>query len=160
MVNLASQGGRIRDKRQLSYSNIRIHPILTRITSRANVFVQGRNSLLSKAIDTLQSILLVHPVQGNLIIPPECTEYTDGLNKGKCMSPLPPQDSYDCGNLGIIPRSYIGTREVCDSPNGSCTVQGPNGPGLPNADYILFVSATFTCKSSIFIITELLHHQH
>ena len=147
-VNLASQGGKARDKRQLTYSNIRIHPVLTYIHYSADVFVQGNDSLLSKAIDTLQSILSVHPVQGNLTLPPKCTEHTDGLNEGKCMAPLPSQDYYECGDYGVIPPEYIGTREVCDSPNGSCTIQGPDGPGLPNADYLLFVSASSTCKFS------------
>ena len=143
---MASQGEGARSKRQLSYSNIRIHPILTEVTSSADVYVQGSDSLLSKAIDTLQSMLQVHPVQGNLTLPPQCTEYTEGLNEGKCMSPLPNQTDYVCGDFGIIPPLYIGTREVCNSSNSSCTVEGPNGPGLPNADYLLFVSAYHTCK--------------
>ena len=129
-------------KRQLSYSNIRIHPVFTNITATANVFLQGDDTPLSKAIDTLQNTLLVHPVQGNLIIPPKCTEYTIGSNKGKCSSSL--STDYRCGRFGVIPVSYIGTREVCISPYGSCTTQGPDGTGLSNADYLLFVSASST----------------
>ena len=135
-------------KRQLSYSNIRIHPIFTNIDSNASGLVEGDNTPLSRAIDTLQSTLLVHPVQGNLTIPPMCTEYTNGANEGKCISPLPSQDDYECGEFGIIPPSYIGTREVCTTSSGSCTTEGPNGPGLPNADYLLFVSASQTSKFS------------
>ena len=135
-------------KRQLSFSNIRIYPVFTNIASTATVFTQGENTPLSRAIDTLQSTLLVHPVQGNLIIPPLCTEYTFGLNEGKCRSPLPSQSNYRCGEFGVIPLSYIGTREVCTSSYGSCTKQGPDGPGLPNADYLLFVSASSTCEFS------------
>ena len=75
MVDLASQGERVH-KRQSSYSNIRIHPVFTNIASNARVFLQGDGSPLSKAIDTLNSTLLVRPVQGNLIIPPMCTEWT------------------------------------------------------------------------------------
>jgi len=88
---------------------------------------------------------MVHPVLGNLIIPPTCTEYTSGVNKGKCRSPLPSQNSYNCGNYGTISSSYIGVREVCNSSSvrSSCTLQGPNGVGIPNADYLLFVSASF-----------------
>ena len=91
---------------------------------------------------------MIHPVQDNLIIPPNCTEYTYGVNKGKCRSPLPSQSSYDCGEYGTIPLSYIGLREVCSSYNlsSSCILQGPNGVGLPNADYLLFVSASSSCK--------------
>ena len=130
-------------KRQLSYSNIRIHPILTNIAFRATAFLQGSNTPLSRAIDTLESLLLVHPVQGNLLIPPKCKEYTYGSSEGKCKSPLPSQSNYKCGPHGVISLPYIGTREVCtSSQNDSCTTQGPNGPGLPNADYLLFVSAS------------------
>ena len=136
-------------KRQLSYSNIRIHPIFTNIASSATEFIQGDNTPLSRAIDTLKSTLLVRPVQGNLIIPPTCTEYTYGLNEGKCRSPLPSQSNYRCGQFGVIPLSYIGTREVCTSSYGSCTTEGPDGPGLPNADYLLFVSASSTCEFPI-----------
>ena len=147
---MASQGEGVRSKRQLSYSNIRIHPILTEIASGVDAYVQGNDSFLSRAIDTLQSMLQVHSVQGNLILPPQCTEYTEGLNKGKCMSPLPNQTDYMCGDSGIIPPSYIGTREVCNSSNSSCVIEGPNGPGLPNADYLLFVSVAHTSKYSVF----------
>ena len=148
VVNLASQGERVH-KRQLSYSNIRIHSVLTSIPSTATKFVEGNDSPLSKAIDTLQSLLLVHPVQGNLIIPPECAEYTNGSNEGKCISPLPSQSNFECGDFGVIPLPYIGTREVCSSNSGPCVVEGPDGPGLPNADYLLFVSV-FSCKYSLF----------
>ena len=146
VVKLTNQEESIR-KRALNYANIRIHPVLT---SRANEFIQGNNSALSKAIRTLQSLLLIRPVQGNLTIPPKCKEYTSGLNEGKCVSPLPPQSDYKCGRYGVIPLAYIGTREVCNSSNSSCTMEGPNGPGLPNADYLLFVSVASTCECSCF----------
>ena len=142
IVNLASQGERVH-KRQLSYSNIRIHPVFINITAAANVSIQGDDSPLFKAINTLQNTLLVHPVQGNLIIPPRCPcELTTGTNRGKCCSDV--LIDYKCGHFGVIPQSYIGTREVCSSssPYAHCVTQGPDGPGLPNADYLLFVSAS------------------
>lgn len=142
MVNLASQGRRVH-KRQSSYSNIRIHPVFTNgIFYNANVFLRGDDTPLARAINTIQNILLVRPVQGNLIIPPKCKEYTYGLNKGKCESPLSSQNNYKCGPYGVVPLSYIGTREVCLTYDGSCTTQGPDNPGLPNADYLLFISVS------------------
>ena len=78
-------------------------------------------------------------------------EYIFDINKGKCMSPLPSQDDHECGEFGIIPLSYIGTREACTTSYGSCTTEGPDGTGLPNADYLLFVSAAFTCERVVFI---------
>ena len=91
---------------------------------------------------------MVHPVHGNLRIPPMCTEYTSGVNRGKCTSPLPSQNNYDCGFFGTISSSYIGVREVCTSSSrsSSCSLQGPNGVGLPNSDYLLFVSASFSTR--------------
>ena len=88
---------------------------------------------------------MVHPVQGNLVIPPICQgrEFTSGRNEGKCISPLPSQDRYRCGVFGIIPTEYIGTREVCESrfSQSGCRQEGPGGAGIPDADYLLFVSA-------------------
>ena len=156
IVNLASQEGKLH-KRHSSYSNIRIHPLVTGpLISSASAYLVGPNTPLSKAIETLQSVLLVHPVQGNLKIPPRCSEYSSGLNKGKCRSPLPSQSTFKCGGSSNIPLSYIGTREVCASSYGSCTTEGPDGPGLPNADYLLFVS-TFSRK---FFINSRLHSIH
>ena len=67
IVNLASQRGRLH-KRESDYSNIRIHTVFTNISSTASEFIEGGNTPLSRATDTLQSTLLVHPVQGNLTI--------------------------------------------------------------------------------------------
>ena len=147
IVDLASQEGKLHKRHSIaSYSNIRIHPVISnQITSSESAYLRGPNTPLSRAIETLQSVLLVHSVHGNLTIPPRCTEYTTGLNKGKCKSPLPSQSSFKCGGSSKIPLSYIGTREVCTTSDGSCTTEGPDGPGLPNADYLLFAS-TFTCK--------------
>ena len=146
IVNLASQSGKFH-KRESGYSNIRIHPVFTDVSSTASAFIYGDDTPLSRAIDTLQSTLLVHPEQGNLTIPPRCTEFTNGLNKGKCEQSL--SSDYSCGEFGVIPQSYIGTREVCSSSSGSCVTEGPDGPGLPNADYLLFVSASSTGKFSV-----------
>jgi len=122
--------------------------MFTNISSSARHFMQGEDSLLTRSIRALESVLMVHPVEGNLRIPPMCTEYTYGVNNGKCRSPLPPQSDYDCGEFGTIPLAYIGVREVCTSSweSSSCSIQGPNGTGLSNADYLLFVSASFTSK--------------
>ena len=156
IVNLASQVKRKVHKRESDYSNIRIHPVFTNISSTASKFLEGDDTPLSRAIDTLQSTLLVHPVQGNLTIPPKCIEYTYGLNKGKCRwSPLPSPSYYRCGEFGVIPQSYIGTREGCFTSFGPCVTKGPNGSGIPNADYLLFVSASSTGKFSLSICNPL-----
>ncbi|XP_065915873.1 leishmanolysin-like peptidase isoform X1 [Dysidea avara] len=144
MVDLASQTRRKINKRQSSvdYSNIRIHVEYTNVDSNADSYVRGPNSVLSDSIKTLESILMVHPVQGNLIIPPMCDDtWFYGSNEGKCSS-LPYESYYECGEFATIPSSYIGTIEVCPTSYGSCSLEGPDGSGLRNADYLLFVSAT------------------
>ena len=158
IVNLASQGEKVH-KRESGYSNIRIHPVFTNIASTTSSFLEGDNTPLSRAIDTLQSTLLVHPVQGNLTIPPKCTEYYYGLNKGKCRQSSISSSDYRCGEFGVIPSSYIGTREVCNTSYGSCETDGPNGPGLPNADYLLFVSASSTSKFNLCTYDPLIINQ-
>ena len=145
IVDLSTQDGGV-NKRQTSmdYSNLRIHTEFTNVDPSAVTFLQGPDSILSHSIEALESILMVHPVQGNLLIPPMCTEYTSGVNEGKCTSPLPSQSSYSCGEFGTFPLSYIGVREVCTSSlfSSSCSPQGPNGTGVADADYLLFVSAS------------------
>ena len=118
----------------------------TNIASAAEPHIYGNDSTLSRAIEIFESILMVHPVEDNFVVPPECTEYTSGPNEGKCNSPLPNDNSYDCGEFGVIPDEYIGNREVCLTFSGPCYLDGPNGTGIPNTDYLLFVSASSTCK--------------
>ena len=128
----------------LDYSNVRIHPVFTSIDPTVEMDVR---STVSTSIETLQNLLMVHPVQGNLLIPPMCNAvFTSGPNVGKCQY-LPPQSEYVCGELAVISPEYIGVREVCTSFDGPCSLQGPNGTGIPNADFLLFVSAFSTCKS-------------
>lgn len=125
---------------------MRIHLEYKNFNNLTQLFLLGSNSPLSRSIETLQSILMVRPVEGNLTIPPQCEEYTDGLNTGKCISPLPSQDNYTCGEYGNIPLDFIGAREVCSSVNGSCRLEGPNGGGVPNADYLLFFTVFSSSK--------------
>ena len=151
-VNLASaiqnEGA---NKRQASadYSNIRIH---TEFVRGSTSYLKSPNGPFSNAIKALSSILMVRPVQGNLVIQPFCREYTYGLNEGKCRAPLPSQSNFKCGEFGVIPREYIGTRQVCrNSYIPDCVEEGPNGAGIPDADYLLFVSAVTTSELTDYI---------
>lgn len=123
--------------------------MFTNIDLAAEIHVRSTNSSVSASIKTLERILLIHPVQGNFVIPPMCNEFTSGSNVGKCRGSLPLQNNYECGDLAVISREYIGVREVCSSPDGPCFLQGPNGTGIPNTDFLLFVSASETCKSCL-----------
>ena len=141
-----NEAGR-KTKRQSTsdYSNIRIHTMLVNISSGAESHIYGDTNTLSKAVEILEGILMVHPVEGNFVVPPRCNKYTSGPNEGKCGRP-PTNNSYSCGEFGVVPEEYIGTREVCLDYDGSCYVDGPNGTGIPNTDYLLFVSAASTSK--------------
>ena len=109
--------------------------------------VQSPNSSVFSSIETLERILMVHPVQGNLIIPPLCESYhTSGANFDKCAGPI--QNNYTCGELAVFPSDYVGVIEVCPFVNGPCALDGPNGVGIPNSDFLLFVSASSTSKES------------
>lgn len=147
VVNLAVVPRGRDNKRQSSvdYSNIRIHPVFTNIDHTVEMQVRSTGSSVSASIKTLERILMVHPVQSNLIIPPSCNEFTSGANVGKCQHLL--NNNYDCGELAVISQEYIGVREVCSSSDGPCSLQGPNGTGIPNADFLLFISASSTRKS-------------
>jgi len=140
----------VKKKRQTTttasnYSNIRIFPFLTDIDPGVASHINNDNDTsLSISIGILESILMVQAVVGNYVFPPNCNEYTSGINKGKCEDPLPSNYSYTCGEFGIVPDEYIGNREVCQSENGPCYLDGSNGTGIQDSDYLLFVSAANT----------------
>ena len=98
---------------------------------------------MARSIEILESILMVNPVEYTFILPPNCSEYTTGINAGKCKDP--PQN-ISCGMSLNIPDKFIGVREVCSSQDGPCHLDGPNGTGIPNTDYLLLVSTVNTCK--------------
>ena len=120
------------------------------VTTSAEPYLQAPNGPLFNGISTLGKLLMVQPVLGNFVIPPMCSEYSFGRNEGKCRAPLPSQDSYRCGEFGIIPTEYIGTREVCETSDQiDCSQDGPGGAGIPDTDYLLFVSATSTSELTL-----------
>ena len=134
-------------KRQTTanYSGIRITPFFTNIDPEIAQLFNGTNSSLSRSIEILESILMANPVEGNFVLPPNCNEYDSGINEGMCEDPLPLNVTYNCGEFGVVPDEYIGVRAVCLA-NQSCHLDGPNGTGIPNTDFLLFVSAVNTCK--------------
>ena len=81
-MDLASQsGGASKRQASLEYSNIRIHPVFVDVASSVRSQVEAPNGPLFNSIKTLSSILMVRPVQGNLVIPPKCKEHNSGRNK-------------------------------------------------------------------------------
>ena len=62
--------------------------MLVNINSTADSHMYGDNSTLSRAVAIPESILMVHPVEDNFVVPPRCVEYTSGLNEGKCIELL------------------------------------------------------------------------
>ena len=126
-----------------------MHPVFTHVDTTVESVQMHVRPTVSASIETLERILMVHPVQGNLVIPPSCDEFTSGPNAGKCRPPLQNTYNYSCGELAVIPQEYIGVREFCSSFNGPCSLQGPNSTGIPDADFLLFVSASSTCESCL-----------
>ena len=155
-VSLSSQHKGMNKKQAATsaeYSNIRIHPAFVNVDSSTQSYIQASNGPLFNSIRTLADVLMVRPVQGNIVIPPICSGYTSDLNKGKCQAPLPSQDNYRCGPFGVIPTDYIGTREVCaTSSQDECIEDGLDGPGINDTDYLLFVSAA-SCMYSTYVYT-------
>ena len=131
-----------------NYSNIRIFPFLTNIGPEIAPLLNETNSSLSRSIEFLESILMVNPAEGNFVLPPICNEYDSGINEGSCEDPLPLNVTYNCGEFGVVPDEYIGVRAVCPA-NQSCYLDGPNGTGIPDTDYLLFVSAINTCEFTL-----------
>ena len=148
------KGSSTTTKRQnQQFSPIRIHPVLNpsaTASPRLSQIFTDPYGPFQRTLDVLSGALLVRPIQGNLTIPPTCTNsIAHGSNAGKCFT-----DSVDvgttCGSLFNVPADLAGTIEACNTTNGPCTNVGPNGPGVAETDFVLFAGAT-NCKLIIII---------
>ena len=130
-----------RTKRQAaSFSPIRITPVLMEpINSLYRDKLTSPSGPLMRVVDYLEKTLRVRSIQGNLKIPPSCSEYTYGVNDGKCRRAVL-HTTTQCG-IFTVSSQYLGTREVCpfSTSTTGCYQSGPNGVGAANTDYLLFV---------------------
>jgi len=93
-----------------------------------------------KVLSLISQTLLVRPISGGFTIPPECTEYTSGANVGKCRVM---HTNTRCGSY-TVPHQFVGRKKLCSSFSGSCYDSGPDGGGVANTDFLLFVGTK--CK--------------
>ena len=117
-------------------SPIRITPyFIEPLSSTFRSQLIGQTGVFMKVISLISQTLLVRKISGSFTIPPECDEYTSGANVGKCRAM---HTNTRCGSYAV-PRQFVGKRELCSSSSGSCYDSGPDGGGVANTDFLLFV---------------------
>ena len=132
------------ERQTASFSPIRMTLILVEpIDGRFHEQLTNPEGPLARVVNYLEKTLRVRPIRGNFTIPPACDEHTHGENEGKCAH------MYSTTKCGIfdVPERFIGTREVCSTPNGGCYESGPDGAGAANMDFLLFVGTSMLCIS-------------
>lgn len=100
-----------------------------------------------KALRVLSNGLMVRPIQGNITIPPTCTNRISfGPNSGKCQKG---RLENKCGIFNV-PKHLAGVQETCDGPFGPCSrsesSNDNSGSGSGEdlgveADYVLFAGS-------------------
>ena len=119
------------------FSPIRITPrFIEPLSSTFRSQLTSETGAFMKVVSLISHTLLVRQTSGNITIPPTCEEYTYGPNKGKCR--ILHTSTTQCGPY-LVPSQYLGTRQVCTSPYGTCHEIGGNGIGAANTDFLLFI---------------------
>ena len=141
-IKVKASGGH--EKRSTTgFSPIRITPhFVEPLSSTFRTQLTSQNGVLMKVLSLLSKTLQVRPIPGSFTIPPTCDKYTYGTNIGKCRNLRTTQ----CGSY-TVPSQYVGKRELCTSSSGSCYEAGPDGAGVVNTDFLLFVRTQ--CKSLV-----------
>ena len=140
-----SKSNSSRAKRQTAqeFAPIRITPYFVNQRSSSDYNITGPNGPVMRAIELLSNTLLVRPIEGNITIPPECTEWTYGRHRGKCRYL---HTNTECG-IFRVPAQFVGTREVCSSRYSyRCYERGPDGEGASDTDFLLFVGTEYHSK--------------
>ena len=123
------------------FSPIRITPhFIEPLSSTFRSQLTSETGALMKVLSLINHTLLVYRISGNMTIPPTCDEYAFGPNEGKCRNL---HSTTQCGPY-IVPHQYLGIRQVCTFPYGSCHDIGGSGIGAANTDFLLFVGTQ--CK--------------
>lgn len=138
-----------RRKRQaVEYEPIRItlHLIQGSITGVPGaVFAAG--GPLQQAVDLLSEALSVHRVQGKFRIEPNfacSTTFACGGGTCSCDAASTTITPRTCGALLTIPDEHIGAVPACNASVSQCVLVGPNGAGLDDTDFALYVTAIQT----------------
>ena len=129
------------------FSPIRITPrFIEPLSSTFRSQLTNETGVLMKVLSFISHTLLVRQISGTIKIPPTCEEYTYGPNKGKCR--ILHTSTTQCGPY-LVPSQYLGTRQVCTSPYGTCHEIGGNGIGAANTDFLLFIGTQ--CRLKLFL---------
>uniref|UniRef100_A0A4W3JW35 Leishmanolysin-like peptidase n=1 Tax=Callorhinchus milii TaxID=7868 RepID=A0A4W3JW35_CALMI len=105
-----------------------------------------KNKLFPKAIDYLQKTIQIRKRVGSILLSRKCA--TDQYLRKKddpykyCQGAC--AEITNCGPV-IVPEEHLQQCRLCSETGGSCGFSGlPNGPGVQDADFILYVSALTT----------------
>lgn len=111
---------------------------LRALRSSQREFLQ--RTLIPEAVSVWsESLSVLAPTNArHLLLDRECTDARMGSN-GCPIACVTLPDTQLCGESTIIPTAHLAGIEYCPSP-GNCTML-PNGAGVPNADFVLYVSA-------------------
>mmetsp|Transcript_5802 Transcript_5802/g.22002 ORF Transcript_5802/g.22002 Transcript_5802/m.22002 type:complete len:565 (-) Transcript_5802:38-1732(-) len=106
-----------------------------------------KDTVFPKAVANFAKLLTVVPVQGNLTLDRQCGSfYPDTANeKRQCSSYNP----VTCGDFGSIPAEHYSSQPIYSAP-GVISGNTTGGPGIPNTDVVIYVTAkqTATCVDS------------
>ena len=104
--------------------------------------VLASNGTLSVAIELISEALSVRPSNKRLLFTPPCVDETTSstLCEEGANCTCTNLTTLQCGPYATVPNDHIGVRSVCDG-NGMCSLQGPNGTGLADVDFVLYVTA-------------------
>lgn len=139
IIQVKNREGRTRRAPETEFSPQRIHVVFHSSLSSAGVLnstFRARDGPFQRALQILSNGLAVRPIQGDITIPPTCTNITEGPNAGKCRNGTLQNT---CG-IFTVPPELAGVREACEGPEGACFEHGTSGDGVA-ADYILFAGA-------------------
>ena len=120
---------------------IRIETVLmANVSEIPSVFAS--NGTLSAAIELISESLSVQPSNERLLFTPPCVDETNNstLCEEGANCTCTNLTTLRCGPYATVLDDHIGVRSVCDG-NGTCSLQGPNGTGLADVDFALYVTA-------------------
>ena len=106
--------------------------------------VTGENGSLTQAIEFISQALSVRPAVVPILFTPLCIDETNNSTRlceegDNCTCTN--ITTLRCGPYATVPDQHIGLRNVC-SADGNCSLQGPNGTGISDTDFVLYVTAT------------------
>ena len=143
-------------EREAGFQPIRITPYLVngRIDASLPTDVLGPGGPLEQGLNLLSQALSVRRLQGDLVFKPtvSCGNETEvcvaaGAGSCTCNSATAILPSLVCAEVPF-PNGHIGTAEtqLCNVATQQCVTFGPNGAGLADTDFVLYVTALQTGK--------------